>query len=333
MAHTSIEHLPEDILPDFAPMLLGVYHPRLLLITTPSYTFNARFTAPDAPPSARSGFRDPTGRTNRIFRHSDHKFEWTVEEFTTWCRGVADEWGYDVVISGVGRAQEKDEWGRDDELGWASQVAAFRRRDSDEWVNARALKSTPVRQKAEGKAPHQLFATHHHHEHPASGKPSILADEVREVIKERMQKYQAPTMTIHELWFESDLSQLCGGSLQLVLTSLADDDELILRRDDQHVLYWVVEYPDMVIEEPEDEQQDEQLLANTTETPTQAEGNSTEAAWSDTRHLSGAEVEAWGSMTVSGDSTWGTSWGNAVEDGWGSKDWRDVVVATTETCA
>ena len=30
-------------------MLLGVYHPQFLLVTTTSYTFNARFTSTDAP--------------------------------------------------------------------------------------------------------------------------------------------------------------------------------------------------------------------------------------------------------------------------------------------
>ena len=39
----SIEHLPHHVLDYFAPVLLGAYHPRLLLMTTPSYTFNARF--------------------------------------------------------------------------------------------------------------------------------------------------------------------------------------------------------------------------------------------------------------------------------------------------
>ena len=110
-------------------MVLGVYHPYLLLITTPSYTFNARFTAPDAPRSARSGYLDPTKRTDRIFRHHDHKFEWTPEEFTAWCNAVGETWGYDVEVSGVGKAAGKDEWGRDEALGYASQVAAFKRHE------------------------------------------------------------------------------------------------------------------------------------------------------------------------------------------------------------
>ncbi|KAI0714296.1 hypothetical protein C8T65DRAFT_738763 [Cerioporus squamosus] len=143
-----IEHLPEPILARFAPVILGAYRPRLLLLTTPSYTFNARFTAPDAPASARCGWRDPTGRTARVFRHHDHKFEWTVEEFGAWCAAVAEDWGYELAeVGGVGRAQETDEWGRDEALGWASQVAAFRRRDGEEWEarRARSIQRTKLR--------------------------------------------------------------------------------------------------------------------------------------------------------------------------------------------
>ena len=43
-------------------MLLGAYHPRLLLITTPSYSFNDRFIAPDAPPGTRQGV--PRGKVH-----------------------------------------------------------------------------------------------------------------------------------------------------------------------------------------------------------------------------------------------------------------------------
>ena len=75
-----IEHLPKCTLACFTPVLLGAYHSRLLLLTTPSYTYNTCFTAPDAPPSAHSGWRDPTQRTDRVFWHHDHQFEWTMDE-------------------------------------------------------------------------------------------------------------------------------------------------------------------------------------------------------------------------------------------------------------
>src|SRR5262245_37679977 len=100
---------------------MGVYHPRLFLVTTPSFTFNARFTPPDS--TRREGYPDPTGRTERIFRHPDHKFEWTVEEFKTYCAAAAQEWGYEVSCSTIGYAVEQDDWGRDELLGGASQVA------------------------------------------------------------------------------------------------------------------------------------------------------------------------------------------------------------------
>lgn len=47
-------------------------------------------------------FPDPTGRTKRVFRDADHKFEWTEEEFRRWAFDVADRYDYDLEITGVG---------------------------------------------------------------------------------------------------------------------------------------------------------------------------------------------------------------------------------------
>ena len=58
----SIFRIEPLLLPIYAPKFLGVYHPRRLLLTTPSYTFNARFTPPDV--IERSRYPDPTGRAN-----------------------------------------------------------------------------------------------------------------------------------------------------------------------------------------------------------------------------------------------------------------------------
>ena len=49
------------------------------------------------------------GLTDRIFRHHDHKFEWTREEFTTWEK----EWGNSTQQTSTGRALHQDPWGRD----------------------------------------------------------------------------------------------------------------------------------------------------------------------------------------------------------------------------
>ncbi|KAI0319194.1 hypothetical protein OF83DRAFT_1111637 [Amylostereum chailletii] len=131
-----VEHLPPDILPYFAPVLLGCYHPRLFLITTPSYTFNQLFHPPNS--TDPWGFPDPTLRTERVFRHHDHKFEWTPEECTQWCVTEAERWGYEVVVSGVGRSRHPDPWGREAATGFASQVACFRRKEGEDWTTKRA---------------------------------------------------------------------------------------------------------------------------------------------------------------------------------------------------
>ncbi|CCM04257.1 uncharacterized protein FIBRA_06424 [Fibroporia radiculosa] len=216
-----IEHLPDETLRDFAPVLLGAYHPRLLLITTPSYTFNTRFLPPDVPSSARNGFPDPTGRTTRIFRHHDHKFEWTVEEFRQWCQIVAEDWGYDVDVSGVGKPVEKDEWGRDEELGYASQVAAFRRREGQPHEEHRCAKllAASVLQRTENRPKHKLLATHQHIAHERTHQPQAL-DEIGICVVDKMVYYQDTVMRVGELWSEDAISEQCGGWLDVLIKAV-----------------------------------------------------------------------------------------------------------------
>ena len=49
------------------------------------------------------------------FRHSDHRFEWTREEFRAWCERVAQEHGYSVRYLPVG--PEHAEFGAPTQLG------------------------------------------------------------------------------------------------------------------------------------------------------------------------------------------------------------------------
>lgn len=211
-------------------MLLGVYHPRLLLITTPSYTYNARFTAPDAPKSARRGYPDPTGRTERIFRHHDHKFEWTVEEFRTWCKEVAKEWGYEVEISGVGRAVEPDPWNREDELGEASSVACFRKADSQQ-DDERESRGREVTAKLSlPNKPHELFAKHTHQPHPSSQKPRPLQEIASAVIK-KMDYFNEAFMRMEEVWFEPEVSSACGGWIEFLIRAIEECEDLDLLKE------------------------------------------------------------------------------------------------------
>ncbi|KAJ6507917.1 hypothetical protein C8R47DRAFT_966618 [Mycena vitilis] len=232
-----IEHLPPDILPALAPTLLGIYHPTRLLLTTPSYTFNARFTRPGAPRSVRlrQAYADPTGRTDRVFRHEDHKFEWTADEFGAWCRAAADEWGYDIEeMGGVGRPLEDDPWGRDDELGDASFVVAFRRKE-DGQHDARAERARGVlKALALDGEPHELLAEHQHKAHEKAGQQPT-ADSVKligDMIKGKMESFREAFISLEQMWFEQEVSALCGGWIEVLIWAVEEYDGLNLKTGD-----------------------------------------------------------------------------------------------------
>ncbi|KAF5340920.1 hypothetical protein D9758_012173 [Tetrapyrgos nigripes] len=235
-----IEHLAPNIFPFFGPVLLGVYHPRFFLITTPSYKFNARFTPPNSAPSVRAGqgFLDPTGRTDRIFRHDDHKFEWTPEEFKQYCEKEAAEWGYTVDIGDIGRPIEPDEWGRDTELGGASLVASFKRvddpavgRDSLE-QRARTLVKTLSEQSNEvtADADHELLADHFHSAHEQARKLDTMGD-IGDIVKAKMEEFSESFMRLDELWFERDVAIACGGWIEVLIKAIEEYEGLILKKD------------------------------------------------------------------------------------------------------
>ena len=98
-----IEHLDLARLEAFERVLFECAHPETVVLTTPNREYNARFA--DLPEGA--------------FRHRDHRFEWTREEFEEWAGGVAARHGYEVRLEPVGEP--------DDELGAPTQMGVFRR--------------------------------------------------------------------------------------------------------------------------------------------------------------------------------------------------------------
>ncbi|OBZ72388.1 Small RNA 2'-O-methyltransferase [Grifola frondosa] len=327
-----IEHLPEDVLADFAPIMLGIYHPRLLLITTPSYTYNARFTAPNAPPSARKGYLDPTGRTSRIFRHSDHKFEWTIEEFTEWCNTVADEWEYDVEVGGIGTACEKDPWGR--ELGYASQTAAFKRREGPQYAQRREKRCQDIGilDRASNRDRHELLKTHHEDPHEQAQSPKSIT-EIGELVKARMVEWREPKVKMHDLWFQNDIAIACGGWLELLPYAVHKQSALTLHKSSDRLDQWEAELDAALCPNPrrywplEDEVVDDEELSEISSVE-ESEGSETESPW-------GKPVDGWDETAWSASSNhvdWGTdvmsSWvihdgGDERDDGWGTQGTHD----------
>ncbi|KAL1696878.1 hypothetical protein GGG16DRAFT_84447 [Schizophyllum commune] len=262
-----IEHLDVSILPFFAPVLMGVYHPRLFLITTPNYAYNARFSPPLDPtrPEVRpGGYSDPTGRTDRVFRHADHKFEWTTPEFEAYCTGVAQDWGYEVAeMSAVGRAMEEDPWGREDELGSASFVCCFRRKDLPEAERqeladkARRMVDELASKQVSIGTKHELLDEVTHQADDAARHPASLgaiADRVTTAMRDMGTRY----VRLEELWFNRAISRICGGWLEMLVWAVERSPDLELRRreinthdaDEVGRSYWHIEFTGLFSEPP-----------------------------------------------------------------------------------
>jgi 3' terminal RNA ribose 2'-O-methyltransferase Hen1 len=98
-----IEHLDADRLPSLERALFGAAHPATVVVTTPNAEYNALF------PNLAAG----------AFRHPDHRFEWTREQFRDWVRAVEIEYGYRAEFSDIGTLN--------DIHGAPTQMAVFTR--------------------------------------------------------------------------------------------------------------------------------------------------------------------------------------------------------------
>ena len=98
-----VEHLDPGRLGAFERVVFEFARPETIVLTTPNREYNAKF--PNLPAGA--------------FRHRDHRFEWTREEFAAWAGRVAATHGYRVEYAPVGEV--------DDALGAPSQMGIFRR--------------------------------------------------------------------------------------------------------------------------------------------------------------------------------------------------------------
>jgi 3' terminal RNA ribose 2'-O-methyltransferase Hen1 len=97
-----IEHLDPPRLRAFERVLFEFAKPATVVLTTPNVEYNTKFETL------------PAGH----FRHKDHRFEWTRQQFHTWARGVAERFGYTVEFRPVGPV--------DDVVGSPTQMGVFR---------------------------------------------------------------------------------------------------------------------------------------------------------------------------------------------------------------
>ncbi len=96
-----IEHIEEERLPAMEHAVFSVARPGTVVVTTPNSEYNVRFETLAA----------------GAFRHADHRFEWTREQFRSWASAVAARYGYAVRYLPVGV--------EDPDLGPPTQLAVF----------------------------------------------------------------------------------------------------------------------------------------------------------------------------------------------------------------
>ena len=98
-----IEHLDPSRLRAFERCIFEFASPKTIVLTTPNFEYNRKF-------ENLSGGK---------FRHRDHRFEWTRDEFKTWSYGICSEYKYIVEFHNIGDIDET--------LGSPTQMAVFTR--------------------------------------------------------------------------------------------------------------------------------------------------------------------------------------------------------------
>lgn len=96
-----IEHLDLERLAAFERVLFEFVRPKCAIVTTPNVEYNVRFE------------NLPAGK----FRHRDHRFEWTRNQFQTWANQVGERFGYLVELRSIGT--------EDLAVGSPTQMAVF----------------------------------------------------------------------------------------------------------------------------------------------------------------------------------------------------------------
>ena len=97
-----IEHLDMNRLRFFERVVFEFARPKIVVLTTPNKEYNQLFD----------------GMPENQFRHKDHRFEWTRDEFFKWCQSIAEVFGYEFTIKPIGE--------EDDQHGAPSQMVVFK---------------------------------------------------------------------------------------------------------------------------------------------------------------------------------------------------------------
>jgi 3' terminal RNA ribose 2'-O-methyltransferase Hen1 len=100
-----VEHLDPPRLAAFERVLFEFAKPKTVVLTTPNREYNVMWETL------------PAGK----FRHPDHRFEWTRDEFQMWANQIGERFGYAVTFVAIGP--------NDAVVGSPTQMGMFQRKD------------------------------------------------------------------------------------------------------------------------------------------------------------------------------------------------------------
>lgn len=109
-----VEHLDKPRLDAFRRVVFQYARPSTVVLTTPNREYNVMWPA------------IPAG----TFRHGDHRFEWTREEFKEWAQDTGKQFGYAVEFFPVGKEEPN--------IGPPTQMAVFTIKEQETTGSPRA---------------------------------------------------------------------------------------------------------------------------------------------------------------------------------------------------
>jgi len=103
-----IEHIDPDRLIDLEKVVFKFARPVNVILTTPNREYNPVY-----------GLENPSE-----YRHPDHRFEWSRDQFTSWVERVGSDYDYSVTLQSIGDVHS--------EFGSPTQMAVFKHKSRED---------------------------------------------------------------------------------------------------------------------------------------------------------------------------------------------------------
>ncbi|KAK0687569.1 HENMT methyltransferase, partial [Pygoscelis papua] len=169
-----IEHLEQSELKKFPEVVFGFMAPSIVVISTPNSEFN------------------PLLPGVTLFRHPDHKFEWSRAQFQSWALETARCYDYSVEFTGVGHPVTGME-----KVGFCTQIGVFVRKYPQTTESAQSEKPTEAVYKTVFKAVYPSLKDEKYLQNAVVSEVIFTAQIIKQSLLDRLmsehEEYNDPT--------------------------------------------------------------------------------------------------------------------------------------------